>query len=108
MTGSITLGSAYLAGLGGRFGGNIVLVSVGYNAGPGRAAQWVSEYGDPRGRGAHAIVDWIEHIPFRETQNYVMRVAESLPAYRARLGKDPLPRPFSQELAGNSVAPVGE
>ena len=102
------LGSAYLAGLGARFGGNIVLVSVGYNAGPGRAAQWIEEYGDPRGRDAHAIVDWIEHIPFRETQNYVMRVAESLPAYRARLGKEPLPRPFSEELAGNSVAPVGE
>lgn len=102
------LGSAYLAGLGARFGGNIVLVSVGYNAGPGRAAQWIEEYGDPRGRDPHAIVDWIEHIPFRETQNYVMRVAESLPAYRARLGKEPLPRPFSEELAGNSVAPVGE
>jgi soluble lytic murein transglycosylase len=102
------LGSAYLAGLGARFGGNIVLVSVGYNAGPGRAAQWIEEYGDPRGRDAHAIIDWIEHIPFRETQNYVMRVAESLPAYRARLGKEPLPRPFSEELAGNSVAPVGE
>ncbi|MBW4974505.1 lytic transglycosylase domain-containing protein [Roseovarius mucosus] len=102
------LGSAYLAGLGARFGGNIVLVSVGYNAGPGRAAQWIEQYGDPRGRDAHGIVDWIEHIPFRETQNYVMRVSESLPAYRARLGKDPLPRPFSEELAGNSVAPVGE
>ncbi len=102
------LGSAYLAGLGGRFGGNIVLVAVGYNAGPARAAQWIEDYGDPRGRDAHAIIDWIEHIPFRETQNYVMRVAESLPAYRARLGKAPLPRAFSEELAGNSVAPVGE
>jgi soluble lytic murein transglycosylase len=97
------LGAAYLAQLGDRFGGNIVLMSVGYNAGPSRARRWIEEYGDPRGRDAHEIVDWIEHIPFRETRNYVMRVAESLPAYRARLGRAPLPQPFSQELGGDSM-----
>ena len=83
-------------------------MSVGYNAGPGRAAQWIEAYGDPRGQGAHEIVDWIEHIPFRETRNYVMRVAESLPAYRARLGKAPLPVPFTRELSGRSLSPLGE
>jgi len=31
------------------------------------------------------VVDWIEHIPFRETRNYVMRVTESIPVYEARL-----------------------
>jgi soluble lytic murein transglycosylase len=102
------LGSGYLAQLGGRFDGNIVLMSVGYNAGPGRAAQWIDAYGDPRGQGAHEIVDWIEHIPFRETRNYVMRVAESLPAYRARLGKPPLPVPFTRELSGRNLSPLGE
>jgi soluble lytic murein transglycosylase len=78
-------------------------MSVGYNAGASRARRWNEEYGDPRGRDAHEIVDWIEHIPFRETRNYVMRVAESLPAYRARLGRAPLPQPFSQELGGDSM-----
>src|SRR6056297_2770791 len=102
------LGSGYLAQLAGRLDGNIVLVSVGYNAGPGRAGQWLETLGDPRGKGAHEIVDWIEHIPFRETRNYVMRVAESLPAYRARLGKPPLPVPFTSELSGRSVAALGE
>jgi len=102
------LGSGYLAQLAGRFDGNIVLMSVGYNAGPGRAAQWIEAYGDPRGQGAHEIVDWIEHIPFRETRNYVMRVAESLPAYRARLNKPPLPVPFTRELSGRSLSPLGE
>ncbi len=105
---NVRLGAGYLAHLGGRFGGNVVLVAVGYNAGPTRVSQWVQEYGDPRARDAHGIVDWIESIPFRETRNYVMRVAESLPAYRARLGKEPLPQPFSEELSGSSVAPVGE
>ncbi|WP_297772773.1 transglycosylase SLT domain-containing protein [uncultured Roseovarius sp.] len=102
------LGSAYLAELAARFDGNIVLMSVGYNAGPGRAIRWIETLGDPRGKDTHAIVDWIEHIPFRETRNYVMRVAESLPAYRARLGQSALPQPFSQELSGRSPGLSGE
>lgn len=92
------LGSAYLAGLEQRFNGNVVMVSAGYNAGPGRPIRWMKEYGDPRGGSLDAMIDWIEGIPFRETRNYVMRVTESLPIYRARLGRDPLPRPFSAEL----------
>ena len=43
------------------------------------------------------MVDWIEQIPFDETRNYVMRVTESLPVYRARLGKPACcPLPFSR------------
>jgi len=78
------LGTAYLAGLIEIFGDAPVLVSVGYNAGPGRAVNWVGDRGDPRYPGVD-VVDWIEMIPFRETRNYVMRVTESLPVYRARL-----------------------
>ncbi|PIE14181.1 MAG: tail length tape measure protein [Rhodobacterales bacterium] len=100
-----TLGSAYLAELGARFGGNVIMVAAGYNAGPSRPERWMERFGDPRG-GAMDIVDWIEHIPFRETRNYVMRVSESLPIYRARLGRDPLPVAFSRELVGASVAPL--
>lgn len=98
------LGSTYLAGLADDFGGNVLLVSAGYNAGPGRPARWIGEFGDPRSKVVDAV-DWIEHIPFRETQNYVMRVAESLPIYRARLGKEPLPVPFSAELKGSTLKP---
>ena len=101
------LGSAYLAGLAADFSGNVLLVSAGYNAGPGRPARWISEYGDPRSRVVDAV-DWIEHIPFNETRNYVMRVAESLPIYRARLGQDPLPVPFSEELKGSTLLPAGD
>lgn len=99
------LGSAYLAELAREFGGNVVLMSVGYNAGPHRARDWSERYGDPRGAGID-IVDWIEGIPFRETRNYVQRVAESLPVYRARLGREPLPVPFSEELRGSTLAPL--
>ena len=101
-----TLGSAYLAGLAEQFGGNVIMVAAGYNAGPGRPVRWMKDRGDPRRRGGMDIVDWIEHIPFNETRNYVMRVAESLPVYRARLGKKALPIPFSKELIGGTVPAI--
>lgn len=100
------LGSAYLLELAERFRGNVVMMSAGYNAGPGRPIQWIERYGDPR-RGEIDVIDWIEQIPFTETRNYVMRVAESLPVYRARVGRDPHPVPFSQELIGTTLLPLG-
>ncbi|SCZ69528.1 soluble lytic murein transglycosylase [Epibacterium ulvae] len=96
------LGSQYLVDLAKTFDGNAVMMAAGYNAGPHRLPVWIERYGDPRD-GIPDIVDWIEHIPFNETRNYVMRVAESLPVYRARLGKEPLPIPFSQELSGSTL-----
>lgn len=98
------LGAEYIAQLSRRFDGNLVMVSAGYNAGPGRPITWMRERGDPREAGGMDVIDWIEHIPFRETRNYVMRVAESLPVYRARLGKEPHPMPFSEELVGRTLA----
>lgn len=96
------LGANYLAMLSGDFRGNVVMMAAGYNAGPHRPKTWMERYGDPRD-GSPDIIDWIEHIPFNETRNYVMRVTESLPVYRARLGKTPLPIPFSQELRGSTL-----
>lgn len=104
------LGATYLSQMAGRFDGNVVMMSAAYNAGPSRPSRWMKTYGDPR-KGEIDIVDWVEMIPFRETQNYVMRVTESLPVYRARLGRDPLPIPFSEELTGATLkafAPKGE
>ncbi len=97
------LGANYLSGLAADFNGNVVMMAAGYNAGPRRPISWMQRYGDPR-RGQVDVVDWIETIPFSETRNYVMRVAESLPVYRARLGKPALPIPFSQELTGSTLA----
>ncbi|PRZ49878.1 soluble lytic murein transglycosylase [Tritonibacter scottomollicae] len=97
-----TLGAAYLARLAGDFDGNVVLMAAGYNAGPHRPTAWMERYGDPRSAEVD-VIDWIEHIPFNETRNYVMRVTESLPVYRARLGQTPLPVPFTRELAGRTL-----
>lgn len=78
------LGSTYLAQLIEEFGPAITLVAAGYNAGPGRPRRWITELGDPRSADVDPV-DWIEHLPFTETRNYVMRVAESVVIYRARL-----------------------
>lgn len=106
-----TLGSEYLAFLQEDFGPTPVLIAAGYNAGPSRPKSWIAERGDPRLREMD-VIDWIEHIPFRETRNYVMRVTESIPIYEARLtgrtgvvrftdllvGSKPLVRPRTRPL----------
>jgi soluble lytic murein transglycosylase len=97
------LGAAYLDYLREEFGNSPVLIAVGYNAGPGRVRDWIAARGDPR-RGDMArgmdVIDWIEHIPFRETRNYVMRVTEGLRVYRARLSGDTGPVAFRAVLRG--------
>lgn len=97
------LGANYLAKLAADFDGNVVMMAAGYNAGPNRPISWMERYGNPL-RGEVDMIDWIETIPFSETRNYVMRVTESLPVYRARLGKPALPIPFSRELTGSTLA----
>jgi len=79
-----TLGTAYLAELLDEFNGSYVLTFAGYNAGPHRAREWIERFGDPRDSTVN-VIDWIEHVPFTETRNYIMRVIESLHVYRARL-----------------------
>jgi soluble lytic murein transglycosylase len=81
---NIRLGTAYLARGVDSFGGSYVLAVAAYNAGPGRATQWVARNGDPRVDGVD-VIDWIERIPFDETRNYVQRVMENLMVYRWRL-----------------------
>ncbi|MEM6635674.1 MAG: lytic transglycosylase domain-containing protein [Pseudomonadota bacterium] len=91
------LGSAYLAELEDRYSGNIVLMSAAYNAGPSRADRWIAQFGDPRATDVD-VIDWIEGIPFRETRNYVMRVAESHLVYRARVSGKVQPIELTEEL----------
>jgi soluble lytic murein transglycosylase len=94
-----TLGSQYLAGLQEQFGPTPVMIAAGYNAGPRRPREWMDERGDPR-LGEVDVIDWIEMIPFRETRNYVQRVTESLPIYRARLSGQTGPIRFTELLVG--------
>lgn len=77
---NILLGTAHLSRLMDNYGGNLVLVAVAYNAGPGRVPQWIAANGDPRMPGTD-VVEWIESIPFSETRNYVQRVVENAMVY---------------------------
>lgn len=81
---NVQLGSRYLAEMLARFDGSIILAAAAYNAGPNRVDQWIATYGDPRRPGVDPVL-WAETIPYRETRNYVQRVAESLHVYRARM-----------------------
>ncbi|PYP90149.1 MAG: hypothetical protein DMF61_00090 [Blastocatellia bacterium AA13] len=77
---NIKLGMGYLADMMGQFG-RIEFAAAAYNAGPGRARQWIAE------RGSSDIEDWIESIPFSETRGYVQGVLRYAANYR-RLYKD--------------------
>jgi soluble lytic murein transglycosylase len=80
------IASAYIGDRKDEFSGSYVLTLAGYNAGPGRARQWMKQFGDPRKPGIDPI-DWIETIPFEETREYVKKVLSNVQMYRARLGE---------------------
>lgn len=100
------LGAAYLRGLRDRFGSSTALTASGYNAGPGRPARWLRDFGDLR-RDVDPV-DWVELIPFDETRNYVMRVTEAMPVYRARINGRPAPLAPTWDLRGGGVLPPAE
>lgn len=92
------LGTAYLGSLLKRYDGSYLLAFAAYNAGPNRVTEWIAEYGDPR----DSVIDkvnWVEHIPYRETRDYVMRVMESLHVYRARLSGRAQPVRITQDMS---------
>ncbi len=93
------LGAAYLAELRREFGPSLALVAAGYNAGPGRPRQWIPRLGDPRDPSVD-FIRWVELVPFAETRNYIMRVAESLVIYRSRLAGSSQPIEMEALLRG--------
>ncbi|MCC5992131.1 MAG: lytic transglycosylase domain-containing protein [Rhodobacteraceae bacterium] len=93
------LGAAYLQELRGEFGPSLALVAAGYNAGPGRPRQWISRLGDPRAPDVD-VINWVESVPFAETRNYIMRVAESLVIYRSLLAGESRPIEMEALLRG--------
>ncbi len=81
------MGSAYIGDRMADFRGSYVLAIAGYNAGPGRAREWIEAFGDPRDAKVDPI-DWIHRIPIQETREYVQKVLSNLQVYRARLGEE--------------------
>ncbi len=76
---NIHLGTSYLGQMVERYGGNQVLATAAYNAGPHRVDRWLPEKGDIDARV------WIENIPFDETRKYVKRVLAAQPIFHWRM-----------------------
>lgn len=72
---NIELGSSYLGELGARFPKRLSASVASYNAGPHVVAEWAPGDGRPDD-------EWVESIPYAETQSYVKRVLRSVEAYR--------------------------
>jgi soluble lytic murein transglycosylase-like protein len=75
---NMKIGDAYLAKLTKMFGGNELLVSAAYNAGPGTVQRWLKPkdqggLGNPL-NGEISEEDWARKIPYKETRNYVKNV----------------------------------
>ena len=94
---NISLGRAYLDQLIADYGGSYVLAIAGYNAGPRRVQEWISQNRDPRTSSVD-VVDWVESIPISETRNYVQRVLENVQVYRHRIGGTQIALSIEQDL----------
>jgi soluble lytic murein transglycosylase len=65
---NLRLGTWYLKFTHDRVKDDSVLAIAGYNAGPGNVTKWVKQF------GTEDLDEFIEQIPFEETQNYVKNV----------------------------------
>lgn len=72
---AIKMGTRYLQRLWRKFNGNRALVAGGYNAGPHRILMWLSRF------GTLDLDEFIEHIPFLETRNYIKKVVSNYQIY---------------------------
>ncbi len=75
---NIALGTYYMRYTLDLLGGNPVLATAGYNAGPSRARKWMAD------RPLEGAI-YIETIPFDETRNYVQRVMANAHFYETRV-----------------------
>jgi len=95
---NIRLGTSYLGQMAARYGGNQVLATAAYNAGPRRVDRWLPENGSLDAR------IWIENIPFNETRKYVKRVLAAQTIFHWRMTGQV--RRLSDELSLVKAAPV--
>ena len=74
---SIRLGTYYILRMIERSNGNLMHAFASYNAGPGNFDKWKRQF------GAYAFDDFVDAIPFEETQGYVRKVLGNYAAYRS-------------------------
>jgi len=98
---NLQLGTAYFSDLSRRLGG-VHLALASYNAGESRVATWTSE------RPGIERDEFIDDIPFPETQNYVKKILGSAEDYRRLYSDQPAPaaKPGASRTAGTTKAPA--
>ena len=83
---NLQLGTKFLSNLLQQFNGSYILALCAYNAGPGKAQEWIDRFGDPRKMNyIHSIVNWIELISYAQTREYVQKILANLQIYRESL-----------------------
>jgi soluble lytic murein transglycosylase len=97
---NIRFGTSYLRDLLDRYGGNPVLATGAYNAGPNAVDRWLDE----RPAGEPAI--WVETLPYFETRDYIPRVLAFTTLYDWRMQR-PVSRVSSRMPAFDSAAGGG-
>ncbi|WP_434346658.1 transglycosylase SLT domain-containing protein [Myxococcus virescens] len=80
---NIRLGAAYLGQLVKHFGGNVAYAVAAYNAGPRAVERW--RHALPEAE----LDEWVEHIGFEETREYVKKVLGSYSAYKLLYADEP-------------------
>lgn len=98
---AIEVGAAYLGRLSKKMNQNYGLIAGAYNAGPHRVDIWAKSFG-------HLEADeFIEHIPFAETRNYVKKVISNMQIYREiYTGKKDLVTKLNTKFDYEIVGPI--
>ncbi|PRM14492.1 Soluble lytic murein transglycosylase precursor [Haemophilus influenzae] len=88
---NISLGTAHLNELNGKYPNNRILIAAAYNAGANRVEKWLA-----RSNGKLALDEFVASIPFYETRGYVQNVVAYDFYYQILQNKEN-PQIFSQE-----------
>ena len=104
---NVRIGVANVAGLLAKYDGDLVPMLIGYNAGDSRAVKWRAE------KPELDEDEFIDDIPFPETQNYVKRIMGSVDDYRLLYANTPFaamsgPPPVPAPAAAPSMNAVAE
>ncbi|MCM0083457.1 transglycosylase SLT domain-containing protein [Geomonas sp. Red32] len=98
---NIRLGAKHLRSLLASYNGNMTLAIAAYNAGSGNVNRWQKSLGDlPQD-------EFVESIPFRETREYVKKVATAMEIYKRLYRLQPVPAKGSAPQTGIKEEPQG-
>ena len=73
---NMLLGTHYLGKMASKFDDELVYTAGGYNAGPTNMQRWLKTWNNV------SPEEFVEHIPFKETRNYIKRVYRTYQIYR--------------------------